>query len=71
MTVPGPRRPRQRSREYLALFCSLALTIAIGRLIMPPTSRGPIPLEIVVYVLLYGTLYRIFWWLGGHLNTLR
>lgn len=73
MTLPGPRRPRQRqrSREYLALFCSLALTIAIGRLIMPPTSRGPILLEIVVYVLLYGTLYRVFWWLGGRLNTPR
>lgn len=71
MTVRGPRRQRQRVREYFALVCALLLTIGIGRLVMPPNSRGPIVLEIIVYVLLYGTLYRLFWWVGGYLNARR
>ncbi len=68
MTVPGPRRRRQRTREYFALICALLLTIGIGRLVMPPSAHGPIIVEVVVYVLLYGTLYRVFWWLGGRLS---
>lgn len=65
MTV---QRPRQRRREFFALMFALLVTFEIGRLIMPPSSGRPVVLEIIVYVLLYASLYRLFWWIGGRIG---
>ncbi len=69
MSIREPRRQRQRGREYFALICALLVTLAIGRVVMPPQASGPILLQVVVYVLLYGTSYSIFWWLGGRFGS--
>ncbi len=65
------RRPRQRGREFFALIFAFLITVVLGKIIMPPQSNGPLLLQIVVYVLLYGTLYMLFWWLGGQVFARR
>lgn len=65
MSTGSPGRQRQRGREYFALISALLVSFAIGRLVMPPNAGGPVVLEIIVYVLLYATLYSVFWWVGG------
>jgi hypothetical protein len=59
------RPPGQRRREFSALILSFLLTLAIGRIIVPPHSHGPAWLATLVYVLLYVSSYMAFWWIGG------